>query len=426
MFTGSKHSDGAGASSEKQHKDYDFSAMYPVCSGRDILKAAPYQQKISQLESWSLLAHEGAFQELFLPVLTNYAEFVQMLPDARENNRPLLHVALSRCMASMQKSANSAMPPRVQYAIFSASLMLQLGMVHTDYKVMLSNDDGAYLSEWSPFFQFMTDTAAPFYKIRPTTGHPPILLPTVTPILAQKLLPLSGFEWIAEDPVLLIQWVNALSRRDETGLLGQVLDSAEDLQADFLAEFDDIVVQSEHAEATQLGEAYWQWLKKQVAQGQYAINGTESPLVMTEAGLLMDHQVLAKAFLKAHRHAATSGTVVQQFNQLGIAPLDGAAYQFQQGGQSSSPAHSQTTSMFGVAKSQESAIGKRAVAGAVARSLSGQLLHHKGMLTYEGKIAGVAKDVRATQKISAADRLSERLAIRFSGKRQISPSVQGK
>ncbi len=421
MFSNDRSPKKKSKSISKAHKDYDFSALYEIRSAESILNPPCYQKKIVQLKSWALLDGSELFEAFFQPVLHQYAEWVQLLPDARENNRPLLHVALSRCMAAMQKTSGANMSPRMQYAIFTASLLLQLGMIHTDYRVMLSDAEGAFLSEWSPFYQPMSEYDAPCYKVRPTTGHPPILLPTITPILAQKILPACGFAWLAEDPVLLLQWLNALSRRDDTGLLGQVLDSAEDLKSDWMADLDALPYEGQSADATQLGEAYWQWLQAQVQEGQCVINGDDSGVVMTEQGLLIDHDRLMQQFLKQHQGAATMAMLQQQFEMLGLSPLSGDVFGFQQGGKAANGLRNKTTSMFGGAQHHA-----RPVAAAVARSLSGQLMLHKGLLTQGGHIAGTAKAVKATKNISPSDQLAQRTAIRFSGKRQISPVVQGK
>ena len=427
MFSGSK------SSANQPHKDYFFSALYPTKFAKDIYTHEIYKDHLEKIKIAAAYTEEGAYDELFTSLLNDFAEFVQMIPDPRQGNQPMLHVGLARCVAAVQKvSGNQGLDDRTKYAIFSASLLLFLGTVHVDFKVMVSDEKGAFKYEWSPFYHRFSDPDATYYKVRPVTGSPTALIGLVTPILAQKLMPHVGMEWLAEDPVLLMQWIRVLSRLDGTGILGQTLDSIEDDLYTILKAFEGIVVEHTLPKETELGEAFWEWIQEKVQSGGLKVNTKGAPLQMTKEGLLIDIDLLAKEFVGSYARSINWIVVRQQYNMLGLAPLSGQDYKFKQffsegpGSTKGSPGSgkllsSKGSTLFGAKnKSQISKLGKQGMSNAVAKqmasspkNLSGQLLSNAGLLLPAGQATAVAKGVRATAPASSAMKgLQQRQAAR--------------
>ena len=132
----------------EEHSRLISGAVVKLHSGQILLSDAYCQEQIELIKKHLNIDPE-LWAMMFKPFVEHFAEYVQAFPDARSHNRPILFVALTRCATAMASIPNYA-SDRYRFAMFSASLLLNLGIMHTDFRITVVSEQGDYIDEWSP------------------------------------------------------------------------------------------------------------------------------------------------------------------------------------------------------------------------------------------------------------------------------------
>lgn len=327
MFSQSK----AAKSMTQRIRSYQEESLFPVLQADQLLASPKTQALQQQIQQYADLP-EDYYQAIYTALITNFAEYVQVLPSIEGGLLgSLLDEGLRRAFLALQlyleNSEKVEKDPVEAYAIFSAALTLDLRKVLANKKIIISDATGAYVDEWLPFEGSLVDRAL-YYKIRHFNRSLTYMSPYITLVLARQIMPLEGFSWIAEDTRLLNMWLAGLSGDEEgAGTLGHFLQLAKKQlqlqQAGGGTLPFNLPIEIKMPNETELGEAFWKWLKNKLAGGDY--NSADSNVHVVSTGILLVTPKIFQEFC-ATRNLSNWSLVEKQFNSLGLAqPADGYA-----------------------------------------------------------------------------------------------------
>jgi hypothetical protein len=307
--------------------------LYPVLTSEKLLghpRIHKYLETIQDLAKTPLEYYADLYQEL----ITKFAEFVQIIP-AIEGGKlgGMLEEGIKRAVLALEISKENPTEdedPVFKYALFSAALLLDLRKLLVNKKVMISDEKGVFVAEWSPFEGSLIDRAE-FYKIRHFNRPITQLSPYVTPLLARQTMPEAAFLWLTEHVKWFNQWLAILNGDEEgSGSLGHILITAKKHLREEKAKERNLTpiipMEFKVPDPTAVGEAFWVWLKRGINDGSISVNEADSSVHIVEyddrdANFLE----VAKIFQNYCVYAKFSDwrIVYNQFNLLGLAEFSG-------------------------------------------------------------------------------------------------------
>jgi integrating conjugative element relaxase (TIGR03760 family) len=198
----------------------------PILSADILLATEKRQQCLTEIRNLLSLPDEE-FNRVFQIVTENFAEFVQNLPETERSyyagTGGMLDHALERASLSLFLCRTYLLPQDATlssvsesemlwvYALYTAALVYDIGRLATSHIVTLTDQKGHTLKSWQPFNVSMTEEKASHYVYGFKENHYDHMRWQVTVILALKILPKEGFNWIAGDMAVLESWLGLLS-----------------------------------------------------------------------------------------------------------------------------------------------------------------------------------------------------------------------
>lgn len=198
------------------------------------------QEIISEYKSIFNLS-EKDFNRVFMVVINNFAEFVQELPETQTSyfahHGGMLDISLERTLMTMhmcraylindEQNLNSVSAYEMLwiYAVFTASLLLDVGIVATKHSIDLYDIEDKFTKKWIPYSGSMIGQGVGyrFEFLQENLDH---LRYLVAPILAKQIMPVgepfddsegdggisestlpTGFLSIASEPKILEAWL---------------------------------------------------------------------------------------------------------------------------------------------------------------------------------------------------------------------------
>lgn len=304
---------------------YQEQSLIPILTAADMLHSLRWQKQIKLIEERIKIPAEF-YQEVYAPLLTRFADFVQVIPTiAGGLLGGILDEGLQRGLLALEaqdESATAESDPLFTYALFTAALLLDLRQLFVNKKIMLADNKGNFIAEWSPLLGTMQNTETTHYRIRHFRRPMLSLSPYLTILLAKQVIPEAGLAWLGGDLRLLNMWLAALCGDDEGGggiahflkLIKLRLRQAEPKPRLIIPV--DITIPEEN----KLGEAFWLWLRNVVAAGEE--NTTDPALHLTDDLVFLEVPKIFQEFCDAEK-LPNWKEVYQQFMQLGIAGSTG-------------------------------------------------------------------------------------------------------
>lgn len=313
-----------------------------------VLLAEPKRHELIQGIVTNLGLSKSQFQNLCLPLIEELAEACQQLPSSQHRFYTrlggLLDFVLYRGHAASLLFRQNALPPetktlsteqaRIGYALFSAALMRGMGVLSTDYHIELFDESGQYLNTWRAIWERFNEYAH-FYQSQFNEKPVSELSAYLTPLLARKWMPAEGFQWIAEDPELLLSWLQWLQEEKEGGgLLEAILERAEAMAFQEImkaalqvnihlypeARIPSFVEANPSQQPLELiGLKFLMWLKENLARGQMVLN--QAHLTVLENGLLIEEETF-KWFIAQHSEFKNWRLVQKGLMSLGLHQED--------------------------------------------------------------------------------------------------------
>ncbi len=333
----------------------DKKKLLPVLTADALLRDKNRRTIVRQFPKLLSFSDEN-FKNLATPVINNFAEFVQQLPETRNSFYSqlggLMDHALERSRNSMILIRNYFLPdgndnaPLTQpqtlwaYTIFTAGILHDIGKVNVDFIVEMYDQNRGFIKNWGPFTGDMIGQGD-LYDYEFDNAHPHEFKKRVTMLMARQLMPEEGFNWIASNKDVLHVWLALLDddyrgagvlgkvfmRADALAIqqnLAKLLEESHNFDVDEkvvskFADMDDTEKKSE--EKTQkTGDPlidFLNWLKSGLAEQQYMLN--KSPLFYVPGGMLMTSDIF-KYF--SNQFGYSEGEVVGALKENGLVEVN--------------------------------------------------------------------------------------------------------
>ncbi|MEC8460598.1 MAG: TraI domain-containing protein [Pseudomonadota bacterium] len=312
--------------------------VYPAHEANKLLKPQGVARILAKLRHL-ITIDEALYVSCYQQLNQRFAEFVQCLPPPGEKHHQysmlavslrrayLLVEAFSKHMAVSygKRHAETDEGARLLYAVYAAALLFEIGNITSGRRIVLCNDQGAYLSQWLPFEKSI-NTYSRHFKIRYGQSLPDVLLIPMTHVLAKQIMPETGFQWIAEQTEVLHRWFEGLNLVDAFfGAYQATCNVDELLQKDPL-KVDEEPIETFKPDDTLEAEQFWAWLKEQLANK--TLSDEHTAIVAGE--LILDIEALAQIYSQQQVRSERAVVIVKQFNALGIAKMSGQDYRYEQ------------------------------------------------------------------------------------------------
>ncbi|CAL7962603.1 hypothetical protein GAMM_30095 [Gammaproteobacteria bacterium] len=310
-------------------KNISERSLFPIVSA-DVLLASRQCKTIIKDIRQTVDISDEYFDILYQSLINSFVEFVQLLP--ANNEAPLgglMNRGLLRASFALQQQKNededNQPDPLLVYTLFSCALLFDVGFVTNDRTVMISEKDGTFIKEWLPNKGKMQQSDGDYYRVRYGGGMSSGLSRHVTPLFAQQLMPLAGFNWIAQEPDALNSWITILNNEQElTNDLNLHLNYANKKIIDEPTEdfFSAINIKVPEPEETALGEDFLEWLKNGIDTETISINTYDSDIHEIENGLFLETPEIINKFCAQSQKNPTVEAVFTQLKKIGFINLD--------------------------------------------------------------------------------------------------------
>lgn len=311
---------------------YKTGYVLPILACEEILSLNTHQSLISQLQELVAIP-EHYFEALYLSTINNYAEYVQVLP-AQMNGAlcGLLNQGLARAslVTSHYIEAYGNTDPLYNYAVFTAGLLRDVSKTVINQKIFIVDSEGNYLEEWCPFTKSLIGQGE-YYKIYPTAPAYLRLQHSITPLIARQIMPTDGFLWLARNPNIFADWLDALrGDANQGGRIARTLELVRDEEALALAHsFAQIPIEMKESVATQHAEAFYNWLIEGLINGEIKVNTTDAQIHRVEDGVFVSREAI-KRFVDVNNGAVSLNVVLNELgNMLGIAKKGSGEFHYE-------------------------------------------------------------------------------------------------
>ena len=309
---------------EEGHAKMHAPGILPVFVAKELLLDSKRHEIIEKFPE-QLSLQPTRYNAIAKVFLESFAEFVQQLPETQNSYFShlggLLDHALERSSIALSLVRAYFLPTGSEherlneqqalwaYTVFTASMLHDIGKIIDDLHIDITNQHGKKAKEWLPFAGSMIGKGTHYkYEFENVTSD--VFRHRATLILAQKLLPDEGFQWIASSKEVLGVWM-ALLIDDErrAGTLGPALMRA-DAQA-ILRYFDQERYLHKHEKsasrrsdaaktfisASEAAEAFaaikfLKQLKEKMKAGKLTPNKKESGIYRTKKGMLITEKAI--------------------------------------------------------------------------------------------------------------------------------------
>ena len=314
MFTRNK----TGATTEVL-KTYKSAQLMPVLKAEGLFKSSRHQGLLRELKAMVFLPPDD-YDRLYQATLNQFAEFVQVLPVVVSGPLSgLLNEGLARAVIALKHylAENTDPDPLFLYALFTAALFLDVAKAVTNYKVILSTEEGAYIEAWHPFEGSMVGRAD-YFKLYPLAPIYQRIERSLTQLLAQAIMPRDAFLWIANDLSIYADWLEALG--GDGGQGGTLAHLISLLPRDDIFKLLNALVQVPisplDSQLYPYGEMFYQWLTEGIAKGDIAVNTPDAGVHLVAEGVFIERNKTFNQFLDVFKLPVNLSAVYSQFGHL--------------------------------------------------------------------------------------------------------------
>lgn len=283
--------------------------LYSVKKADELLNTENNLILVEKLRS--LIKPTSRFNYFYLPAIKKFSEFVQDIPLIQDGvfNRQInfLERGLERSSRTLSLCLEYFFPEEVNfsnvsdkntlwiYAIFTAALFLDIGKLAIKYSINLyQNEKKDSFKKWNLYLGAINKTYK--YQIDYIKENFDNLEHAVTPILARQILDSltdissegEGFNWIASDLKVLETWLNLLSGKEDRIPMTSFMSMVPRAEIEIL-ENTRINAQVEITDPA--GEAFLQWLRKELAEGKILMNEKDSKINISNEKIFVSSDI---------------------------------------------------------------------------------------------------------------------------------------
>ena len=296
--------------------------FHPVLTAETLLSDPYFPHLLQKIKAYSGLKSLH-YQMLYEQLNADFAAFVQATP-YRAKGKPgtLLSYSLERAanvLEQYNKAERENIDIRFAYALYTAALFQDIGVIMGQQKISICDADGRVLEDWLPHGKSMPEGG--YYRLWFLGDQWFSIRKYSTPLLARQLMTPSGFNWIAEDLPTYKMWLEALvgeGDEDENKLL-------KFLTMDIPAEggggkwLPSAILRPQHPKATGDGDAFLDWLIEGIEGGGITTNQSDSMVFILPSGeLFLVSPMIFQAFVDQYSGSLKWQDVCEQFGHLGL------------------------------------------------------------------------------------------------------------
>tara|TARA_R110000868_G_C10969234_1_gene769502 strand:+ start:11452 stop:12894 length:1443 start_codon:yes stop_codon:yes gene_type:complete len=376
--------DGNDNGSKKNNK------LTPILDAEELLQDPILQEILKDIKQLSNTP-EKAFDKLYLPVINNYVEFVQSLPNLRHPqfkvSKGQLVLGLIRSLYALEKLDDYPIPLNLDnindndpnhtiekfaakwhYAVFTAGLLCGVGFIVKNPTVQLCNEKSDILEQWDALVNSMlhTNENATHYFYEEQKDENKLLGRKLTLLIANKLIPAHNYNWLLSEPDIFVEW-SAMLEHEEAGsgtLYSIIKKASRELQQDFLGsslptqllelnlpmqihlqkkqeysensfwkgvEYSLRKHRDNHLErSSKNAKLFITWLKSELKSKNVSYNKKDSLVHISKDGVFLLHPNIFLKFKSAYKaNTADAITLFKDFNYMGFSKLSGQDYVFE-------------------------------------------------------------------------------------------------
>lgn len=317
--------------------EYNAQSLFTVRRASQLLSGSErrgYHKRINDL----VKLPEAHFHTLYADLVDNFIEYAQILPVRYgEHLSGIMQDGLRHGLMALQllfDTSPKKPEPLFVYAVFSMALLADVVKVIATQKVMISDENGVYIDEWCPFTGSLIDQEGQFFKVREYRGYRQAFLNAANPLIAQRVMPILGLQWLAADARIFDMWIAVLTgHEDWAGELGHLLKllkrQAEEAHLAGLW-IEGVPMDSLQPEGTEMGEKFLEWLKDSLENETISVNEKDSFVHILDEGIFLETPSVYEAFNHTYSNYRDFIVLQKQFNYLGITKLSGYDFRFEQ------------------------------------------------------------------------------------------------
>jgi Putative helicase/Putative conjugal transfer nickase/helicase TraI C-term len=295
----------------------------------------------------SLIKPSSRFNNFYLPIIKKFAEFVQSIPlnQCGISNQKIsfLERGLERSTRTLTLCLKYFFPGEINfsnisdkdelwlYATFTAALFLDIGKLAVEYSITLYHKKAYALKKWNPFRTAMLGQGY-HYKIDYVKENFNNLDNFSTYKLACNILDSAtnitseteGFNWIASDLRVLEIWIHLLSGEEDRIPMTSFMSMIPRAEIDII---ENSRINAQISITDPIGEAFLQWLRKELADGKILINEKDAKIKISD-GKIFISTTLFQEFANINTNYKHPEVIEKQFidvaklYQISISELD--------------------------------------------------------------------------------------------------------
>lgn len=319
--------------------------LYVIKAADDLLST---ENNLSLIETIKILTKSSnQFNYLYLPIIRKFAEFVQAIPLMQpaffnqeinflerglERSARVLSLCLKYFFPEENNFINISNSDALKvYATFTAALFLDIGKLAVKYSIMLYDKKKHPPKAWNPFAGSMLGLGHS-YDVNYIEENYDDLEYSITPLLARQILDSAsnisldtgGFNWIASDLSVLEIWLYLLTGKEDRIPMTSFMSMVPRAEID-LTEASRLNAQIAVTDPS--GEAFLQWLRKELVDGKILINEKDAKISISD-GKIFISTVLFQEFANINPNYRHPEVIEKQFidvaklYQISISELD--------------------------------------------------------------------------------------------------------
>ncbi|WP_342147404.1 TraI domain-containing protein [Rickettsiella endosymbiont of Aleochara curtula] len=278
--------------------------LYVIKAADDLLNSENNLALIATIKS--LIKPSSQFSH-YLAIIKKFAEFVQDIPLMQYGffNQEInfLERGLERSTRTLTLCLKYFFPEEINfsnisdkealwvYAAFTAALFLDIGKLFVKYSIMIYHKEAYPLRIWEPYKSSMLGQGY-YYEVEFIKENLDNLESATTPLLARQILDsvtnialeTKGFNWIASDLNVLETWLNLLSGEEDRIPMTSFMSMVPRAEIDII---ENTRINAQIAETDPSGEAFLQWLRKELTDGKIFINEKDAKIRISDGKIFI-------------------------------------------------------------------------------------------------------------------------------------------
>jgi hypothetical protein len=319
--------------------------LHPIRTADDLLNTKDNLKFVKAIKL--LIKPSSRFNSFYLPIIKKFAEFVQNLTENQcgffNQEIGFLERGLERSSRTLALCLKYFFPEEINfanisnkdalwiYATFTAALFLDIGKIAVKYSITLFHKKGLSLKKWNPYIASMLGQGD-YYKFDYVKENFNDLRNFITPLLARQILDSmtnsslekEGFNWIASDPDVLKTWFFLLAGEEDRIPMTSFMSMIPRADIELI---ENARINAHIAITDRAGEAFLQWLRKELAEGRILINDKDAKIRITEGKILLSTAIFQE-FVDTNPNYKHPDLIERQFidvaklYQISISELD--------------------------------------------------------------------------------------------------------